>query len=67
MFPRWYRFQITSGLSILHRLTGIALTVGSIADVEGLRRPLRVPARFGERPGPSLEAREERVREVAGR
>jgi hypothetical protein len=30
MFPNWYRFQITSALSILHRLTGIALTVGSI-------------------------------------
>jgi len=25
MFPTWYRFQITSTLSILHRLTGIAL------------------------------------------
>ncbi|HTT80205.1 MAG TPA: succinate dehydrogenase, cytochrome b556 subunit [Stellaceae bacterium] len=30
MFPTWYHFQITSGLSILHRLTGIALAVGSI-------------------------------------
>ncbi len=30
MFPRWYRFQMTSGLSILHRLTGIALALGSI-------------------------------------
>ena len=30
MFPTWYRFQITSLLSILHRLTGIALAVGSI-------------------------------------
>ena len=30
MFPAWYRFQITSVLSILHRLTGIALVVGSI-------------------------------------
>jgi succinate dehydrogenase / fumarate reductase, cytochrome b subunit len=30
MFPRWYRFQITSALSILHRLTGIALAFGSI-------------------------------------
>ena len=30
MFPGWYRFQITSALSILHRLTGIALVVGSI-------------------------------------
>jgi succinate dehydrogenase / fumarate reductase cytochrome b subunit len=30
MFPRWYRFQITSLMSILHRLTGIALAVGSI-------------------------------------
>ncbi len=30
MFPTWYRFQITSFLSILHRLTGIALSVGSI-------------------------------------
>jgi succinate dehydrogenase / fumarate reductase, cytochrome b subunit len=30
MFPVWYRFQITSLMSILHRLTGIALTIGSI-------------------------------------
>src|SRR5260370_34411600 len=30
MFPTWYRFQLTSVLSILHRLTGIALAVGSI-------------------------------------
>ena len=30
MFPAWYRFQITSVLSILHRLTGIALVVGSV-------------------------------------
>jgi succinate dehydrogenase / fumarate reductase, cytochrome b subunit len=30
MFPTWYRFQITSALSILHRLTGIALAGGSI-------------------------------------
>src|ERR1700756_898926 len=30
MLPTWYRFQITSVLSILHRLTGIALAVGSI-------------------------------------
>jgi len=30
MFPTWYRFQVTSALSILHRLTGIGLTVGSI-------------------------------------
>ena len=30
MFPVWYRFQITSAMSILHRLTGIALSVGSI-------------------------------------
>ena len=30
MFAPWYRFQITSALSILHRLTGIALTVGLI-------------------------------------
>jgi Succinate dehydrogenase/Fumarate reductase transmembrane subunit len=30
MFPVCYRFQITSALSILHRLTGIALAVGSI-------------------------------------
>ena len=30
MFPAWYHFQIGSFLSILHRLTGIALTVGSI-------------------------------------
>ena len=30
MLPLWYRFQVTSFLSILHRLTGIALAVGSI-------------------------------------
>jgi succinate dehydrogenase / fumarate reductase cytochrome b subunit len=30
MFPIWYRFQITSALSIFHRLTGIALAAGSI-------------------------------------
>ena len=30
MFPNWYRFQITSALSIFHRFTGIALAVGSI-------------------------------------
>ena len=30
MFPTWYRFQLTSALSIVHRLTGIALAVGSI-------------------------------------
>ena len=30
MFPTWYRFQITSALSIVHRLTGIWLAVGSI-------------------------------------
>ena len=30
MFPVWYRFQITSALSILHRLTGIGLAIGSI-------------------------------------
>ena len=30
MFPTWYRFQFTSVLSILHRITGIALSVGSI-------------------------------------
>ena len=29
MLPKYYRFQITSMLSILHRLTGIALAVGS--------------------------------------
>jgi succinate dehydrogenase / fumarate reductase cytochrome b subunit len=33
MFPTWYRFQITSALSILHRLTGIALVLGSILIV----------------------------------
>ena len=33
MFPTWYRFQITSALSILHRLTGIALAVGSILNI----------------------------------
>jgi succinate dehydrogenase / fumarate reductase cytochrome b subunit len=30
MFPAWYRLQITSALSILHRLTGIGLAVGSL-------------------------------------
>ena len=30
MFPTWYRFQITSALSILHRLTGIGLAAGTI-------------------------------------
>ena len=30
IFPTWYRFQITSVLSILHRLTGVALAIGSI-------------------------------------
>ncbi len=30
MFPKWYRFQITSALSILHRLTGVGLAAGSI-------------------------------------
>ena len=30
MFPTWYRFQVTSALSILHRLTGIALAAGSL-------------------------------------
>jgi succinate dehydrogenase / fumarate reductase, cytochrome b subunit len=30
MFPAWYRFEIGSVLSILHRFTGIALAVGSI-------------------------------------
>jgi len=30
MLPVWYRFQITSALSILHRLTGIALSVGLV-------------------------------------
>src|ERR1700719_5050242 len=50
MFPTWYRFQITSVLSILHRLSGIALAVGSIllawwlvavaaAELSGARRP----------------------------
>jgi len=33
MFPVWYRFQITSALSILHRLTGIALSLGLVALV----------------------------------
>src|SRR6202047_395143 len=36
MFPTWYRFQITSLMSILHRLTGIALAVGSIVLAWGL-------------------------------
>jgi succinate dehydrogenase / fumarate reductase cytochrome b subunit len=31
MLPIWYRFQLTSALSIAHRLTGLALSVGSIA------------------------------------
>ena len=30
MFPVWYRFQSSSALSILHRLTGLALALGSI-------------------------------------
>jgi len=30
MFPSWYRFQVTSALSIFHRITGIILAVGSI-------------------------------------
>ena len=30
MFPVWYRFQLGSALSILHRVSGIALVVGSI-------------------------------------
>jgi len=30
MFPIWYRFQITSALSILHRITGIGLALGSV-------------------------------------
>ena len=30
MIPVWYRFQVTSFLWILHRLTGIALALGSI-------------------------------------
>jgi succinate dehydrogenase / fumarate reductase, cytochrome b subunit len=30
MFPTWYRFQITSLLSIIHRLTGIGLAIGSV-------------------------------------
>jgi succinate dehydrogenase / fumarate reductase cytochrome b subunit len=30
MFPTWYRFQLTSVTSILHRFTGIGLAVGSI-------------------------------------
>jgi pimeloyl-ACP methyl ester carboxylesterase len=30
MFPMWYRFQIMSVRSILHRFTGFALAVGSI-------------------------------------
>lgn len=30
MFPVWYRFQITSVLSILHRFTGIGLAAGSV-------------------------------------
>src|SRR6201988_869857 len=30
MFPTWYRFQITSALSILHRITGVGLALGSI-------------------------------------
>ena len=30
MFPTWYRFQLTSVLSILHRATGIGLAAGSV-------------------------------------
>ena len=30
MFPVWYRFELGSAFSILHRLTGVALVVGSI-------------------------------------
>jgi succinate dehydrogenase / fumarate reductase, cytochrome b subunit len=30
MFPTWYRFQITSLLSVIHRFTGIGLAIGSI-------------------------------------
>jgi succinate dehydrogenase / fumarate reductase, cytochrome b subunit len=26
MFPMWYGFQITSALSILHRITGTAIS-----------------------------------------
>lgn len=33
MFPSWYRFALTSALSILHRLTGLALAVGSFVLV----------------------------------
>jgi succinate dehydrogenase cytochrome b subunit len=33
MFPSWYRFALTSALSILHRVTGIALAIGSIVLV----------------------------------
>jgi len=44
MFPTWYRFQITSVLSILHRLTGIALAVGSIL-LPGGSSPWRLVAR----------------------
>jgi succinate dehydrogenase / fumarate reductase cytochrome b subunit len=29
MFPTWYRFQIASALSILHRHAGIALAAGN--------------------------------------
>jgi succinate dehydrogenase / fumarate reductase cytochrome b subunit len=30
MFPTWYRFQLNSVTSILHRFTGIGLAVGSV-------------------------------------
>ncbi|MBV8806552.1 MAG: succinate dehydrogenase, cytochrome b556 subunit [Sinobacteraceae bacterium] len=30
MIGKWYRFQLTSALSIVHRFTGIGLSVGSI-------------------------------------
>jgi succinate dehydrogenase / fumarate reductase cytochrome b subunit len=30
MFPIWYRFQLNSVSSILHRFTGVGLAVGSI-------------------------------------
>jgi succinate dehydrogenase / fumarate reductase cytochrome b subunit len=30
MFPIWYRFQLNSVSSILHRFTGVGLAIGSI-------------------------------------
>jgi len=34
MLPKRSRFQITSALSVLHRLAGIALAIGSISNLK---------------------------------